>query len=84
MINISKYINSQDVLELHINPANIDLLSVTTFITGEIEDNDVKKPLYDDNYRRVKMIVSGTPLDITVPVTELDEFLTNFNLERSK
>ena len=84
MINLTKYTNLPDVLELHINPANIDLLSVTNCITGEIEDNGVSKPLYDDNFRRVKMIVSGTPLDITVPLKELDEFLTNFNLERSK
>lgn len=83
MINVSKYCNFVDVKEAHINPANIDILTVTRFATGEKEEDGVKTPIYDDNYSRVKMIISGTPLDITLPNKELNDFLSNFNLDRS-
>jgi len=79
MINLSKYFKSPDVEELHINPLNIDLLTITKFVSGE----ENEKPVYDNNFRRVKMILAGTPLEIVVPVKELDSFLTDFNLARA-
>ena len=77
MINVTKYLNSPDLLELYLNQTSVDLLSITQCIVSGPEE-EVR---YNDNLRKVKIMVNNMPLEFTVPTEELSDFLSNFNLE---